>query len=493
VVEDYLYNKHLIKIKMEMKLFTLLLASIAIIITLSVFVGLNINNQDAFIENDSDNDGIPDTEDDLPFDPSEQNDTDGDGVGDNSDKFPKDPAASVDSDNDGYPDYWNPGKSQSDSTSIPPLELDEFPNDPDIHKDSDGDGIPSDSDINDNVDLSITITLEGFEVTSRVDFFRWAQVYFEIKIDGEKVDTVYNNDKNWIVRLNKKQDINYALSYDIPDETNEQYMNIEVIMYDHNLILEDDIIDISDSSGKTLMTNFDKIENTISNNGLSVGSQGKLWYNITTSEEAEIPEEVYDRTYSWRFNNKYWEFSQKVPVDIYESYVNSIVNRMPQGVGNFAMVNFVTSDDKVVQNVADKLNSFAEEENYNQVDTANFILKFVQKNVLYASDNITKNEVEYWRYPVETLVDKKGDCEDSSVLFASIMDSLGYDTALLFYVLEDDVGHLAVGIHLEGDHGGYAEDKDGKRYYYCETTNSVNILGEIPPHINEEPEKIIPI
>jgi len=94
---------------------------------------------------------------------------------------------------------------------------------------------------------------------------------------------------------------------------------------------------------------------------------------------------------------------------------------------------------------------------------------------------------------VETLVDKKGDCEDSSVLFASIMDSLGYDTALLFYVLEDDVGHLAVGIHLEGDHGGYAEDKDGKRYYYCETTNSVNILGEIPPHINEEPEKIIPI
>jgi len=85
VVEDYLYNKHLIKIKMEMKLFTLLLASIAIIITLSVFVGLNINNQDAFIENDSDNDGIPDTEDDLPFDPSEQNDTDGDGVGDNSD------------------------------------------------------------------------------------------------------------------------------------------------------------------------------------------------------------------------------------------------------------------------------------------------------------------------------------------------------------------------------------------------------------------------
>ncbi|HID42987.1 MAG TPA: hypothetical protein EYP30_04290 [Archaeoglobaceae archaeon] len=73
------------------------------------------------------------------------------------------------------------------------------------------------------------------------------------------------------------------------------------------------------------------------------------------------------------------------------------------------------------------------------------------------------------------------------------MDALGYDTALLFYVLEDDIGHLAVGIHIGGDHGEYVEDKDGKRYYYCETTNSIYGLGEIPPDMNNTPDKIIPV
>jgi hypothetical protein len=71
-------------------------------------------------------------------------DTDGDGIPDNSDKFPNDPAASVDSDSDGCPDYWNPGMSQNDSTSVPPLSLDQFPQDPSVCLDTDGDNLPDD-------------------------------------------------------------------------------------------------------------------------------------------------------------------------------------------------------------------------------------------------------------------------------------------------------------------------------------------------------------
>ena len=46
---------------------------------------------------DSDYDGVPDVDDDLPFDPDETVDTDGDGIGDNSDPFIND------ADNDGVP------------------------------------------------------------------------------------------------------------------------------------------------------------------------------------------------------------------------------------------------------------------------------------------------------------------------------------------------------------------------------------------------------
>jgi hypothetical protein len=55
-------------------------------------------------------------------------DTDDDNVGDNKDDFPNDPAASLDRDDDGYPDKWNPGMSEDDSTTE--LKLDHYPDDP---------------------------------------------------------------------------------------------------------------------------------------------------------------------------------------------------------------------------------------------------------------------------------------------------------------------------------------------------------------------------
>lgn len=55
------------------------------------------------------------------------NDSDDDGVSNLNDAFPTDIAASVDTDNDGYPDSWNDGFDESDSTSG--LILDAFPDD----------------------------------------------------------------------------------------------------------------------------------------------------------------------------------------------------------------------------------------------------------------------------------------------------------------------------------------------------------------------------
>src|SRR6056297_510250 len=124
------------------------LVLIVFVVTISVTFGVMwmINHPDPSTV-DSDGDGVMDDADVFPNDPHEQNDTDGDGVGDSEDKFPFDPAASQDSDDDGYPDRWNLGKTQSDSTSQPPLELDDFPYDPSEWKDSDGDGIGDNTDV----------------------------------------------------------------------------------------------------------------------------------------------------------------------------------------------------------------------------------------------------------------------------------------------------------------------------------------------------------
>lgn len=72
-------------------------------------------------------------------------DTDQDGIADYLDAFPNDPAASEDTDGDGYPDQWNNGYSQADSTTG--LSLDEFIHNPAEWVDSDGDGAGDNSDV----------------------------------------------------------------------------------------------------------------------------------------------------------------------------------------------------------------------------------------------------------------------------------------------------------------------------------------------------------
>ncbi len=106
---------------------------------------------------DPDSDGYPLKSDAFPQDPAASSDSDGDGYPDgwnpgkgqkdstggitHIDSYPQDPAASLDGDGDGVPDAWNTGKSPSDSTSNL-TELDAFPDDAAASIDSDGDGAP---------------------------------------------------------------------------------------------------------------------------------------------------------------------------------------------------------------------------------------------------------------------------------------------------------------------------------------------------------------
>ena len=85
---------------------------------------LVMSSEVTIVDEDSDGDGVYDSEDAFPADPNEDTDSDGDGVGDNGDAFPTDATETSDQDSDGVGD-----------------NADEFPNDPNETKDSDGDGV----------------------------------------------------------------------------------------------------------------------------------------------------------------------------------------------------------------------------------------------------------------------------------------------------------------------------------------------------------------
>ena len=95
------------------------------------------------------------------------------------------------------------------------------------------------------------------------------------------------------------------------------------------------------------------------------------------------------------------------------------------------------------------------------------------------------------RYPIETILDETGDCEDLAILCSAIIARLGFSVVLLHYP-----GHLAFGVagadHLKGEY--IVEPGTGRRYYYGEATAENWHLGQIPPKYRElSPEAILPV
>ena len=95
----------------------------------------NLDGVNELFTLDDDGDGVQDSEDTFPNDPSESVDSDGDGIGDNADPYPNNPLAFSDSDGDGVSD-----------------NLDAFPFDASESVDSDGDGVGNNGDNDDDND-----------------------------------------------------------------------------------------------------------------------------------------------------------------------------------------------------------------------------------------------------------------------------------------------------------------------------------------------------
>ncbi len=119
------------------------------------------NNADT----DDDNDGLPDSSDNCPLKTNpDQLDTDGDaqgdacdadddndGVADSSDRFPLDPAAALDTDRDGFPDSWLPACDAAcqagSGLALDNCPLDANPGQQDTDADGSGDLCDSDASI----------------------------------------------------------------------------------------------------------------------------------------------------------------------------------------------------------------------------------------------------------------------------------------------------------------------------------------------------------
>jgi hypothetical protein len=195
-----------------------------------------------------------------------------------------------------------------------------------------------------------------------------------------------------------------------------------------------------------------------------------------------------DQRFSWDYDGKHWNWNLSIPAALYDAYksvpVSTRTRNGPEGYGYLT-----TTQDSYVRLLAEKLNETTTDLGYNSYDQVSFVLAFVQ-SLPYTSDNVTAGYNEYPRFPIETLVDGGGDCEDTSILFATITLIMGYGTVYI-----NPPNHYAVGIlgdNLKGTYWEYPEDSDQK-YYYCETTGDGFKIGQIPETYSGASAYIYPI
>lgn len=143
-------------------------------------------------------------------------------------------------------------------------------------------------------------------------------------------------------------------------------------------------------------------------------------------------------------------------------------------------------DARSVENIAKAVASVAI---LGEEDVADTVLSFVQ-NFGYTMNDYT---ILYTLYPVETLA-QSGVCDDLSVLYASMMISLGFKVIFIICPQVTDLGgsrftHMNVGVHLSvppthmtGTQYHYFE-LDGLDYYVAETTSMGWQNGDLPQNL----------
>jgi hypothetical protein len=235
----------------------------------------------------------------------------------------------------------------------------------------------------------------------------------------------------------------------------------------------------------------------------------------TTSAHYDVPSLQYtsttvtqSKTFAWNYGRNTYTWNVEVPSRLLTfdrsqtAYVNTFFhssgntqqrmlsastpilksmiqeNLTTSPYGNLAAWTEEATNTYYVKKLALDLRSAAKSSGYDYFHEAEFILSFVGTAIPY---KVTVHP----QLPAQTLFDK-GDCKDKSILYASILEVLGYRVALFaFAPITGTTGHEAVGVAFtdqqmtqKGLYTTTSYPKNGKNYYFAETTTHGWLLGE---------------
>ena len=200
---------------------------------------------------------------------------------------------------------------------------------------------------------------------------------------------------------------------------------------------------------------------------------------VETVEVFDVPEGYVVVPFDWTWEGAEQHLDALLPWDLYQTYRGRL--RTPL-VDNYDYGAFVEDplDDPTLEDLADELvdpvggadRAFAE-----------YALAFVQGAIAYAAD---PPDVEWPFYPLETLVDGEGDCEDTAILYVSLLKARDLTCQLAFVDTDGDAApdHVLALVEVDGSFaqrpGVTVFERDGRRYALAETSSGPMDLGVDP-------------
>ena len=228
---------------------------------------------------------------------------------------------------------------------------------------------------------------------------------------------------------------------------------IEKVLSDQSLYAYNSkICDITEDCGNSLTVTAEDVENVTwtlrdSSNNIVNESEGERYsytfetvgkYTLTYSGDKNekffgkiltiIADGVDNKTFDWSYGGKDYSITLGIRYSDYYTYKTDDIIRS-QGTTEHDKM-FVTSDDKYVRQIAEYISGATV--GLDKAEVVNVLLRFTQ-TIPYMYDSESVGQEEYWKYPLETLYDGNGDCEDTSILFCAVGKAMGYDTALMLF------------------------------------------------------------
>ena len=353
-------------------------------------------------------------------------------------------------------------------------------------------------DLNPTRDAAVFLTLDTFVVYEQMDYFdKFMQrsIFVYMLTVSRRMCT--DQSSYWSLARHKLLDKHYIfidLNESVRDHT------IQISAWDSDA-WEDDRIDIGpDSDWNSLVFNFDSISMTeiTSHTGDrtqdQTGWDGVLEYTLEPFDSRGKSQ----KTYNWDFEGEDYELSWILDYSVYSTYRALPHDIDWSGASDFGDVidqyaAFAGPDSQYIIDLANELKSMAIQEGYtSDLQIAEFIHAFVG-DIQYQYDSIDYDGQEYPKFPIEMLWEQKGDCEDAALLYISLTESIGYDSALMLGMVksssdEDWGGHAwaVISISEASGSGWYGTGmKSDMPFYFVEATahyDGSSSIGSNPWH-----------